>query len=85
MGEFELQKIAKLEAENKRLKDKVDWATGYTANTLIEHNVSGFFITGYIKTFGDTDEWVNIAYVKEIFEILAKPCTSLSEKGTTQK
>lgn len=67
------KEIQQLRAENKRLKDKVDYATGFTANTLMEHNVSGTFIIGYIKTFGDKDEWVNIAYVKEIFGILAKP------------
>lgn len=68
----ETDRIKELEAENKQLKDKLDWATEYAQNAIVGHNVSGYFVTGYTKTFGDKDEWVNIAYLKELFEILAK-------------
>ena len=66
------EELQKLKAENKQLRDKINYATGYVANTLMEHNVSSAFVKNYTKNYGET-EWVSISYVKEIFEIIAQP------------
>jgi hypothetical protein len=77
-----LVKAEDCEAENKHVNRKLEYALGYTANLLMEHNVSGTFVKNYIEKFDDKDKWVNISYVKELFEILAKPYISVGGKPT---
>lgn len=76
-----------LAAENKLLKDQINYATGYAARTLMEHNVSFTFIQNYVKTYGDKDEWVNLVYLKELFDIIAKPIsvTDSTKEGDASK
>lgn len=78
------EKIKELEEENKRLNRKLEYAIGYTANALMEHNVSAAFIKNYTEQYGE-DEWVNIAYVKEIFQIIAMPKPAIINTEETKK
>ncbi len=71
-----------LEAEIKRLNRKLEYGIGYTANTLMEHNVSAAFIKNYTEKYGDKDEWVNTKYVKELFDIIAQPATNNRQESS---
>lgn len=78
-------KMKPLAPENKLLKDQISYATGYAARALMEHNVSFTFIQNYVKTYGDKDEWVNIVYLKELFEIVAKPISVPNNKESAKE
>lgn len=80
-----LKLIEDLKTENKQLRDKINYATGYVANTLMEHNVSGEFVMNYVATYGDKNDWVNAVYLKELFVILAKPSSSVKPKEMENK
>ncbi len=75
------KQIEALKAENKALHRQIEWATGFTARVLMGHNVTGTFIKGYEETYGQ-DEWINISYVKEIFEIIAQPAILKSKSSS---
>lgn len=79
------EEIEKLKTENKQLRDKINYATGYVANILMEHNVSGEYIMNYVATYGDKNDWVNAVYLKELFGILAKPSSSVKPKEMENK
>ena len=94
MATLELQRKGALDLadalfnENKRLKKQKEYATGYTMNLLMEHNVSGTFIKHYEEQYGE-NKWINISYVKELLDIIALPphseVASLNRQETKEK
>lgn len=79
------EEIEKLKTENKQLRDKINYATGYVANILMEHNVSGEFIMNYVATYGDKNDWVNAVYIKELFNIITQPIKQSDKPKTTKE